>query len=567
MRGQGSRTISPADSSAMLKEQLAQALKLIEDAWIEIKSHGGVPEKFHLIHQIAQKITDFSITLGFSQIRAASQAVSCRFGAERAHQDSPDEVRPFLSIPLEQIAIIEAELADLTKAIRHELRAGTGLPAGDSSIPSPTTYHSRSSQTIFLVDCSPLVIRELSDQIGYFGYSVQSFAHPSSLDTALVNSAPLAIITEIVFPEGEEAGIDSILSLRQRNPDTPPVIFTSTRVDLYARLRSVRAGGTAYFSKPVNIARLIDTLDRIMKAEHHPPYKVLVVDDVAVQAHITARHLTAAGMEANIITDPFRIIEALEEFNPELILLDVYMPGCTGLELAEVIRQMDSFISIPIVFYSAETDRDKQLHAIGLGGDDFLTKPMRPDYLASAVASRIERYRQLNTLMVRDSLTGAFNHTTISELFSRELSRASRQGTPLSYVMIDLDFFKSVNDLYGHAAGDRVLRSLVHLLKNRLRLHDIVGRYGGEEFAVVLPTTTAFVAEKIMNELRKDFAMVRHQSGDISFTVSFSCGIAEYPCFAAFSQIRDAADKALYQAKLGGRNRVVLADGCRPAPT
>jgi diguanylate cyclase (GGDEF)-like protein len=196
---------------------------------------------------------------------------------------------------------------------------------------------------------------------------------------------------------------------------------------------------------------------------------------------------------------------------------------------------------------------------MGLGGDDFLTKPLRPDYLVSAVTSRIERYRQLRALMVRDSLTGALNHSTIKEFLNQELSRAGRQQTALSFVMIDLDHFKSVNDTYGHAAGDRVLRSLAHLLKKRLRHHDIVGRYGGEEFSVVLPATTGTMALKIMDELRADFAMVLHQSNDADFSVTFSCGIADFPRFETLGEISEAADKALYQAKQEGRNRVILA--------
>ena len=358
---------------------------------------------------------------------------------------------------------------------------------------------------------------------------------------------------------GGDQKLDTVLALRQSNEEPPPVIFVSSRNDLQARLHSVRAGGKAYFSKPVIIGKLIDVLDNLLKEDEPIPYRVLVVDDVVIQAQMTARHLKAAGMETAIVTDPLQIIETLEEFNPELLLLDVYMPGCTGLELAEVIRQMDTFVSIPIVFFSAETDRDKQLLAMGLGGDDFLTKPQRPDYLVSAVTSRIERYRQLRALMVRDSLTGTLNHTTIKELLNQELSRARRQKTDLCFVMIDLDHFKSVNDAYGHAAGDRVLRSLAHLLIKRLRHHDTVGRYGGEEFSVVLPATTGPMALKIMDELRADFTNVLHQSSDAGFSVTFSCGIADFPRLTTLGQISEAADKALYQAKQNGRNRVVLA--------
>jgi diguanylate cyclase (GGDEF)-like protein len=130
----------------------------------------------------------------------------------------------------------------------------------------------------------------------------------------------------------------------------------------------------------------------------------------------------------------------------------------------------------------------------------------------------------------------------------------------MAYAMIDLDHFKQVNDTHGHAAGDRVLRSLAHLLIKRLRHNDIVGRYGGEEFSVVLPGTTGTTAVKLLDELRADFAKVLHQTCDAEFSVTFSCGIAELPRFTTLGQISDAADKALYRAKHEGRNRTILAD-------
>ena len=144
------------------------------------------------------------------------------------------------------------------------------------------------------------------------------------------------------------------------------------------------------------------------------------------------------------------------------------MPGCSGLELAQVIRQQRAYDAIPLVFLSSENCPEKQLAAIGLGGDAFLTKPVSDHQLIASITSRAERSRMVRSLMVRDSLTGLFNHAHIKEQLSLEASRAARAGANFSFVMLDIDHFKQVNDSYGHPTGDRVIQSLSQMLMHQL---------------------------------------------------------------------------------------------------
>jgi diguanylate cyclase (GGDEF)-like protein len=258
------------------------------------------------------------------------------------------------------------------------------------------------------------------------------------------------------------------------------------------------------------------------------------------------------------VSNPELLLEALNDFNPELILMDMYLPGCTGDELAAVIRQTDAFLSVPIVFLSVERDFDRQLSALVRGGDEFLTKPILPAQLVSVVKTRVERYRQLRTLMLHDSLTGLVNHSRLQQQLEIETGRALRQGRPMVLAMIDIDHFKQVNDRFGHPAGDRVLRSLSRFLRQRLRASDVVGRYGGEEFAVILPETTLKVAVEVMDGLRRDFAEISHETDAENVNVTFSIGLAAAPRYANARELLVAADKALYQAKHEGRNRVIV---------
>ncbi len=194
-----------------------------------------------------------------------------------------------------------------------------------------------------------------------------------------------------------------------------------------------------------------------------------------------------------------------------------------------------------------------------IGADEFLTKPISPERLVSAVSIRAERFRRLRSMMLRDSLTGLLNHTTTKEQLSIELSRMRRSGLSLAFALIDLDHFKSVNDTYGHPIGDQVLKTMSNMLKQRLRMTDIIGRYGGEEFAVALPDVSPSNAMVVLDKVREAFAQIQQIHSGGEFTVTLSCGVAMFPDFDDVPSLTEAADQALYEAKSKGRNRVVLA--------
>ncbi|MFQ3282401.1 diguanylate cyclase, partial [Reinekea sp.] len=215
--------------------------------------------------------------------------------------------------------------------------------------------------------------------------------------------------------------------------------------------------------------------------------------------------------------------------------------------------------AIPILYLSAESDIEKQLDAVGLGGDDFLTKPVPKEVLISTVRNRCRRHRGLRDQMIRDGLTGLFDHNHILEVLSNELNQAKTNDQPFCFAMIDLDRFKSVNDIYGHSMGDRVIRALALYMRQRFRITDTVGRYGGEEFALVLPNTNAENALKLLEEVRRGFEQLVHQDGQHQIRVTFSCGIAQLQADDDGSTLSQRADQALYKAKDAGRNRVEVA--------
>ena len=422
-----------------------------------------------------------------------------------------------------------------------------------------TSFPETPERLIYLIGDDAEEAASLAAQLGHFGYTLLPFCQLAEAREAIRERSPTALLMDMAFPSGGENGAEALEELQASVACRFPVLFISGVDTLATRLLAVRVGGAGFFPKPVDVPLLVDVLDQLTGHRPPVPERILIVDDDRLQANLNGVYLRRKGMEVKVITDPLATIDALSDFQPELVLLDMYMPTCTGMELASVIRQIEAFVGLPIVFLSAETDRDKQLAAVGLGGDDFLVKPIKPEHLIAAVVSRTERYRKLRSVMMRDGLTGLFNHSTITDRLEQEVARARRQKAPLSVVMLDIDHFKLVNDTHGHPVGDRVIKSLARLLTQRLRMTDIVGRYGGEEFLVILPDTAPEQALPLVDRLRDAFSKLIQHAGSGRFSTTCSAGIAGYPAWTEAAALKEAADQALYQAKRGGRNRVVAA--------
>ncbi len=525
----------------------------IQTAWARVRRDESDPADLSDLVQKTHSLAGASGSLGFFKI--AEQARLSQRALEVAASAPSDP---------QALELAERRMDELGKAVMYDRQvdlAELTQRLGAARAVTASLEEQRKRRMVFLVEDDSVQARELSTQIGYFGYGVRIFCSPAELEKALPGQSPTVILMDIIFPEGGLAGIESAVRLGESDARAAPVIFITRNDSMSFRLQAVRAGGRAYFVKPVDVDTLVDVMDRLAFRGDDKPARILIVDDSRVQATYTSLQLKKAGMIAEILSDPMDLIERIIGFEPDLVLMDMYMPDCTGIELAMVIRQMERFVSLPIVFLSGETDKDKQLAALGIGGDDFLTKPIETEHLISSVTTKVARYRQLRTHMIRDGLTGLFNHNAILECLSREVERARSDGAGLSFVMIDLDDFKDVNDRYGHSAGDRVLKSLSHMLRQRLREGDIIGRYGGEEFAVIMPGTDENTALTMLTELAEGFSRIKHLAADRDFIVTFSCGVAGLHSGGNAESLLEEADAAMYAAKGAGRNRVL--SGCR----
>ena len=297
--------------------------------------------------------------------------------------------------------------------------------------------------------------------------------------------------------------------------------------------------------------------------------RVLIADDETVSRRMLARMLGANGYEVVAASDgdeAWRILERADA--PRLAILDWMMPGMTGPQLCQKLRGLNREPYTYVLLLTARTDKQDVVEGMDAGADDYVTKPFEARELQVRLragrrildlqADLVKAREALREQATHDPLTGRWNRYALLEALQREYSRAGRDGTPLAVIMADLDHFKHVNDTYGHLAGDAILREAAARMQAAVRSYDLVGRYGGEEFLIVLPGTSGSNAMQLAERLRVTLAQepVGHEFFRISITASFGvAATGEGPGEGCQNLIR-LADEALYRAKEKGRNRV-----------
>lgn len=527
-----------SDYLAHLPEQLAALRQLAARLVSEAEAHTALQELAQRLHKLAGSGGTFGLHQMSEQARRLEQTVQIWLQGDWATM----------------AVALHAQFVEGIQALEDSVQsadAGVSLPV---CAVAPSGGAARIQ--LWLVDDDALFGAELAAALVQFGYDVRLFGSLGEADAAMQCGQPDVLIVDVAFVGGR--GAAELLDLQAR---TCPLLFISEQGDFQSRLQAVQLGARGFLLKPLDVPKLVDQLERILDEQQGAPYRVLIVDDDELLSEHYRLVLSAAGMEVGVLNQPEQVIERVRAFHPELILMDMQMPGYAGPDLAAVIRHHDNWVGLPIIYLSAETDVDQQIKAMGRGADDFLTKPIADAQLVSAVKMRAARSRQLADLMSKDSLTGLLKHSRIKEEVAVEWARSRRNGLSFCVVMADIDHFKRVNDTYGHAVGDRVIRAIAQLLKQRLRKSDLIGRYGGEEFVAILPECDAATAQLILEDVRERFAALRFVSEGVEFSCSLSAGIADSMGHreSAPGELLVQADKALYQAKQTGRNRVCLA--------
>lgn len=290
--------------------------------------------------------------------------------------------------------------------------------------------------------------------------------------------------------------------------------------------------------------------------------KILAVDDQPDNLDLLLEILEENNFEVILAKNGKEALVQAEAERPDVILLDIHMPEMDGYQTCDELKKRDITKDIPVIFLTANTSEESLVKGLDLGAYDYVTKPFNEKELLARinVMVRIRETEQKKTQMaVTDQLTGLYNRRHLEKRFKEEVSRAKRDGLPISCILMDIDYFKSINDTYGHDAGDFVLKELGGALKQNFREYDTVVRYGGEEFVVLLPSSRADDAVKKARELRKAIEEKDFVYSEQKIIVTLSIGVygcEKDNCEDNLEDFIKAADGALYAAKKSGRNRV-----------
>jgi two-component system, cell cycle response regulator len=300
--------------------------------------------------------------------------------------------------------------------------------------------------------------------------------------------------------------------------------------------------------------------------------RVLVAEDDAMFRRILQSWLTTWGYDVTMAEDGARAWAILQqEIRPQVLILDWMMPAINGLELCSKVRERNQTPYQYILLATAKDAKQDLVRGLEAGADDYLTKPFDRSELKARLRAcnriltlqddQIQAHEQLRFQATHDALTGSWNRGEILEMLRRELERGARSKTTTGILMLDIDHFKAINDTYGHLTGDAVLREVTQRISKAVRSYDSVGRYGGEEFVIVLPGCSREQVDQGAERVRAavDNGPVRVNESQIAVTVSIGAAVTTHGAISE-KEILAAADVALYRAKEIGRNRTVVSD-------
>jgi two-component system cell cycle response regulator len=309
------------------------------------------------------------------------------------------------------------------------------------------------------------------------------------------------------------------------------------------------------------------------------PLRVAIVDDDSAIRRLVRLYLKRSGYDVVECATGEEARQQLSTVPWDLVILDRRLPDMDGVVLCQQLKSNPELRNRYIIMLTGEDDQEDKVQGLDLGADDYITKPFQaPELLARIRAGKrivdlqkelMETNRRLELLSITDGLTKLHNHRHFQDELARAFEESVRYERPLSLAIVDLDFFKKVNDSYGHAIGDEVLKAVSRIFQTSIRTTDLAARYGGEEFALMLPETNLEEAVVFAEKIRSlvETTPIETPAGSISATVSIGVSTVPHSRIHSAKELVVAADKALYRAKRNGRNQVQGEKRQEPART
>ncbi len=370
--------------------QLPEKLFEIRELWGQFSSgeHSDVQDLRRAVHSLAGS----GATFGFSDISVVARELEDQIRSLPTVQPPTEEDALVISTHIEKLATVFTEVSD------NKICSATT----SQGLPIITTRDGASIQNnrVYVIEDDEEVSEYIANMLNEHGYHVEKFSEGDALIQRSISHPPAVVVVDIILYENDMGGIDLACELREKGVHCPLIAIT-IKNDLDTRVKASKAGIKYFFTKPLDSISFVNTITDLVNPEKEAPYRILIVDDDKTLADYYSLALKKSGMLSEVLSDPQDIIKTLDKFMPELILMDIYMPGYSGKDLASVIRQNRNYDNVPIVFLSQESDFWKKTSALHLGGDDFITKPIMPEHLAITVLARVKRARQLSSSRYR----------------------------------------------------------------------------------------------------------------------------------------------------------------------
>lgn len=405
------------------------------------------------------------------------------------------------------------------------------------------------------------ILKQLSAENDFLYYSVPNFQKAIKI----INTHKVHLIVTGLEFKNNENGQDFIKELKNSEYRNIPIIVLSASDDEKLKDNLLSIGVVDFLDKTNFFEKLIIHINKLKSMDYidHQlqSISIAVLEDEAIQISILENIFKVHNINhVDYYTNSFDLINSNKEYG--IYLIDYVVPDISGDKVIEIIREHNKYSVIIAV--SAMVTQEAISKLLSVGADDYIAKPYSEDVFLARIKSNVRTYclmkdlkeknEKLERLVKIDGLTGLLNHKNIIEHLEREITRVKRNKiSPLSIIMLDIDRFKQINDTYGHQSGDEVLVQLSNFLQNSLKEISFVGRYGGEEFLIILPESNLLNSCKIGERMREDIQKLFFTEDKIKLTISV--GIAEFKKDNAHELIKKA-DSLLYKAKNNGRNRV-----------
>lgn len=530
----------------------------IEEAWARLKA-GWDADRLQALYQRVCEISEGSGHLSLFQLNEGAFSLEVYLSS-------------FVDTPKIPSADQIAEIDGLVRSLQAAASESPTTPP-ERTEPTEAAERRSCSRTLYALLSALSPAHDLVEAIQRQGCQLRTFGSVDEMLEAMNLELPALILTDTGQLDHLPPLSSELQRLSTHEALDIPLVFVSDYSLLSVRVAAMRAGASAYFVTPVDPTVVAEQLAQLATAEkEETPYRVTVVEDDPAQAEFAGAVLRKAGMEVDLVTEPLALVEALQAFHPDLILMDIYMPEVNGLELTRIIRDFNEFVTTPIVFLSGERDTNKQMDALSFGGDDFIAKPIEPRRLISMVTHRIRRSRRLHAALSgggrprgRDQVTGLLSRSLFRS-HTAEVLDGSASGPACSALLyLRPDALIELQSQIGIGGLDALIAQTGDRLKALLAPHDQASRSEEHGLLVLLRRDAPEELAEAGERIRAALTGQPHPAG--LEPVLFSAGLyrlerADESLDSALRLAARACDAAVQQ---GGDRLSELAEPAAPA--